>query len=113
MSVGIIAEYNPFHNGHIYQINYIKKNFPGEKIIVVMSGDYVQRGELAIAPFEIRKETALKFGIDEVIELPFEFVNQAAHIFAQNAVAILEERKISKLIFGSETNNINLFYDVA
>ena len=113
MSVGIIAEYNPFHNGHIYQINYIKKFFPNKKIVVVMSGDYVQRGELAIASFEARKKMAIKYGVDEVIELPFEFVNQAAHIFAQEAIKILSDNNVTKIVFGSETNNIELFYNVA
>ncbi len=113
MSIGIVAEYNPFHNGHIYQINYIKKHFPNEKIIVVMSGKYVQRGELAISSFDDRKEIALKYGVDEVVELPFKFVNQASHIFAQEAIKILNELKVSKIIFGSETNDIELFYKVA
>jgi len=113
MSIGIVAEYNPFHNGHIYQINYIKQNFPNEKIIVVMSGDYVQRGELAVANFEVRKNIALKYGIDKVIELPFEFVNQAAHIFAQEAIKILHDNEVSIIVFGSETNDIDLFYNVA
>ncbi len=113
MSIGIIAEYNPFHNGHVYQINYIKKNFPGEKIIVVMSGKYVQRGELAVASFQKRKETALKYGVDEVVEIPQKFVIQAAHIFAQESVKILNEKNVSKILFGSETDDITLFYKVA
>ena len=78
-----------------------------------MSGDYVQRGELAVAPFEVRKKMALKYGVDEVIELPFEFVNQAAHIFAQEAIKILNGNNVTKIVFGSETNDIKLFYKVA
>ncbi|MGL5592114.1 MAG: nucleotidyltransferase family protein, partial [Metamycoplasmataceae bacterium] len=113
MSIGIIAEYNPFHNGHIYQINYIKNKFPNEKIIVVMSGNYVQRGERAIASFEERKAIALKYGVSEVIEIPQKFVIQAAHIFAQEAVRLLNDHKVSKIVFGSETDNINLFYEIA
>ncbi|MGL5732825.1 MAG: nucleotidyltransferase [Metamycoplasmataceae bacterium] len=113
MSIGIIAEYNPFHNGHIYQINYIKNMFPNEKIIVAMSGNYVQRGERAIASFEERKAIALKYGVSEVIEIPQKFVIQAAHIFAQEAVKILNDHKVSKIVFGSETNNIDLFYEIA
>ena len=113
MSIGIIAEYNPFHNGHIYQINYIKKNFPGEKIIVVMSGKYVQRGEIAIASFRKRKQVALKHGVHKVVELPQKFVLQAAHVFAQSAVSLLNKHKVSKIVFGSETNNIDLFYNIA
>lgn len=113
MSIGIIAEYNPFHNGHIYQINYIKNNFPNEKIIVVMSGNYVQRGEIAIASFEERKKIAMENGVDEVIELPQQFVIQAAHIFAQEAVKLLNTKNVTKIVFGSETNNIGLFYEIA
>ncbi|MGL6124878.1 MAG: nucleotidyltransferase [Metamycoplasmataceae bacterium] len=113
MSIGIVAEYNPFHNGHIYQLNYIKNNFPNEEIIVVMSGDYVQRGERAIASFEERKRIALKYGVSKVIEIPQEFVIQAAHIFAQKAIELLNDQKVTKIVFGSETNNIDLFYDIA
>ncbi|MGL5617644.1 MAG: nucleotidyltransferase [Metamycoplasmataceae bacterium] len=113
MSIGIIAEYNPFHNGHIYQINYIKKWFPNEKIIVAMSGKYVQRGERAIASFVDRKAIALKYGVSEVIEIPQKFVIQAAHIFAQEAVKLLNDKNVSKIVFGSETDNIDLFYNVA
>ncbi len=113
MSIGIIAEYNPFHNGHIYQINYIKKNFPGKKIIVVMSGNYVQRGELAVASFQERKKIALKHGVDKVIELPQSFAIQAAHIFAQESVKILNEQNVSKILFGSETDDITSFYKAA
>ncbi|MBY7705733.1 nucleotidyltransferase family protein, partial [Vibrio harveyi] len=86
MSIAIIAEYNPFHNGHIYQLNYVKKHFPNEKIVVILSGKYTQRGELAVADFETRKQFALKFGADEVIKLPFKYATQAAHIFAQGAI---------------------------
>jgi predicted nucleotidyltransferase len=113
MSIGIIAEYNPFHNGHIYQINYIKKLFPGEEIFVVMSGKYVQRGELAVASFRKRKKIALKHGVNKVIEIPQKFVVQAAHIFAQESVKLLNDYGVSKIVFGSETNNVDLFYQVA
>lgn len=105
MSVGIIAEYNPFHNGHIYQLQAAKKLFPGEKITVIMSGKYVQRGEIAIASFEERKKFALQYGADEVIELPFEYATQAAHIFAEGAVKIAHAHGINKLFFGSESDN--------
>ncbi|MXR08206.1 hypothetical protein DR103_03080 [Mycoplasma hyorhinis] len=113
MSIAIIAEYNPFHNGHIYQLNYVKKHFPNEKIVVILSGKYTQRGELAVADFETRKQFALKFGADEVIKLPFKYATQAAHIFAQGAIEIVAENKIDKLIFGSESNNIDQMYFLA
>lgn len=113
LRIGIIAEYNPFHNGHIYQINEIKKRWPQSQIIVILSGKYVQRGELAIAPFEVRKNIALQNNVDEVYELPFEFATQAAHIFAQGAIQELNKHNIDYLVFGSETNDIDNFYLVA
>lgn len=113
LRIGIIAEYNPFHNGHIYQINEIKKRWPQSQIIVILSGKYVQRGELAIAPFEVRKNIALQNNVDEVYELPFEFATQAAHIFAQGAIKELSKHNIDYLVFGSETNDIDNFYLVA
>ena len=110
LRIGIIAEYNPFHNGHIYQINEIKKRWPQSQIIVILSGKYVQRGELAIAPFEVRKNIALQNNVDEVYELPFEFATQAAHVFAQGAIKELSKHNIDYLVFGSETNDIDNFY---
>lgn len=113
LRIGIIAEYNPFHNGHIYQINWIKREYPNSTIIAIMSGDYVQRGEIAISSFEERKRVAIEHGIDEVHELPFEFATQAAHIFAFGALQKANELKIDLICFGSETNNIDLFYKIA
>ncbi|MGY6172496.1 nucleotidyltransferase [Candidatus Mycoplasma pogonae] len=113
MAVAIIAEYNPFHNGHIYQINYAKQQFPGEKIVVFMSGKYVQRGELAIASFAQRKAAALAAGVDEVYEIPWQACIQAAHIFAQTAVELVAKHKIDKLLFGSETDDVDLFINIA
>ncbi|ADV34328.1 Protein of uncharacterised function (DUF795) (plasmid) [Mesomycoplasma conjunctivae] len=105
MAVGIIAEYNPFHNGHIKQINWVKEHFPGEKIVVVMSDKFSQRGELTVVPFSIRKKYAKKYGVNKVIKLKFEETVQAAHIFAYNAVMKLYKAKVDKIVFGSESNN--------
>ncbi|UUD34948.1 nucleotidyltransferase [Mycoplasmopsis caviae] len=105
MAVGIIAEYNPFHNGHIKQLNWVKEHFPGEKIIVVMSDKYSQRGELIVAPFGQRKKIAKKYGVDKVLKLKFEEGVQAAHIFAYNAVMKLYRAKVDKIVFGSESND--------
>ena len=113
LRIGIVVEYNPFHNGHIYQINEIKKRWPNSTIIVAMSGKYVQRGDFAIASFNDRKKIALKYGIDEVFEIPQDKVIQAAHIFAQAAIDILNKQKIDILVFGSETDNIDDFILVA
>lgn len=111
--IGIIAEYNPFHNGHIYQIQEIKKIWPKSKIVVLMSGQYVQRGELAICSFDQRKNIALQNGVDEIYETPFLASIQAAHIFAQEAVKEIAKYNIDILVFGSETNQIDDFYLIA
>lgn len=71
MKIGIIAEFNPFHNGHIYLINKIKEIFKDPEIIVALSCDYVQRGEIACLPFEVRKNIALEYGATKVVELDF------------------------------------------
>ncbi|CAM9098449.1 nucleotidyltransferase [Mycoplasma marinum] len=107
MSIAIIAEYNPFHNGHIYQIKEAKKRWPNERIIIIMSGKYVQRGELAVASFEKRANIAKQYGADDVIELPFKFATQAAHIFARGAVHTAVNNGATKLFFGSESNNVD------
>lgn len=105
MAVGIIAEYNPFHNGHIHQLSEAKKRFPGEEIIVILSEKYVQRGEIAVASFEERKNIAIKYGASKVVPLPFEYSTQAAHIFANGAVKIAYENGVDKLFFGSESDD--------
>jgi cytidyltransferase-like protein len=105
MSIAIIAEYNPFHNGHIYQLQEAKKRWPNEKIIIIMSGKYVQRGEIAIVSFENRKKMALKYGASKVYELPFKYATQAAHIFAEGALKMINNLNIDKIFFGSESND--------
>ena len=106
-AIGIIAEYNPFHNGHLYQINKIKEKYPDYTLIVVMSGNFTQRGDTAIIDKWKRTDIALKSGVDLVIELPFPFATQSADFFADGAITILENLKVDKVIFGSESDNIN------
>ncbi|WP_406617333.1 nucleotidyltransferase [Mycoplasmopsis adleri] len=114
MAVGIVVEYNPFHNGHIKQIEWVKENFPGEKIIVVMSDKFTQRGDLAVASFKERSKIAKKYGVDKVLKLSFEETCQAAHIFAYNAIMKLYTKgKIDKLVFGSETNDPSTMINIA
>ena len=105
-SIGIIAEYNPFHNGHLKQIQMIKEKYKDATIIVVMSGNFTQRGEPTIIDKWKRCKTALDYGIDLVIELPYPFATQSADYFSFGAITILEKLKVEKLIFGSESNNI-------
>lgn len=106
MAVGLIAEYNPFHNGHQYQINKIKELFPNEEIILILSGNYTQRGEVSIIHKWKKCEIALKAGIDLVVELPFVFTTQSADLFSYGAVTLLEKLKVDKLVFGSESDNL-------
>lgn len=106
--IGIVAEYNPFHNGHLYQISEIKKMFPNSLLIAVMSGNFSQRGEPTIVDKWNRCEMALKHQIDLVVELPYVFATQSADIFAHGAISLFKELKVNKIIFGSETNDIHL-----
>ena len=105
-SIGIIAEYNPFHNGHLYHINEIKKKYPDHIIILVMTGNFSQRGIPSIIDKFKRCEIALLHGIDLVVELPFPFSTQSADYFSYGAITILEKLNCEKVIFGSESNNI-------
>ena len=96
---GIIAEFNPFHNGHKYLLSQAE----GVKI-VAMSGNFVQRGEPAIVDKWTRSEMALRNGADLVVELPFLVAVQSADYFAQGALDILERLGVDKLAFGTEEN---------
>ena len=82
--IGIIAEYNPFHNGHQYQLNKIKQQFPEKRLIIIMSGDYVQRGEPAVFNKYLRAKCALQAGADIVFELPSLFATASAEYFASS-----------------------------
>ena len=103
--IGIICEYNPFHNGHLYHLNYIKKNNKDAMIILVMSGEITERGDLSITNKWDKTKIALEYGIDIIIELPYFYAAQAADQFAHGALKILNEFKVDKIIFGSETND--------
>ena len=104
--IGIICEYNPFHNGHIYHINQIKNKFPDSTIILVMSGNYTQRGTVSIIDKWKKTDIALNY-VDLVVELPTIFTIQSADTFAQAAVQILNSLKIDYLVFGTESLDAN------
>ena len=104
--IGIICEYNPFHYGHKYHINEIKKKYPDSMIILVMSGPFTQRGDASVINKWDKTKIALNNNIDLVVELPFAFATQSADIFSHGAIEILKHLKVDKLIFGSESNNI-------
>lgn len=105
-TIGIICEYNPFHNGHKYHIDKIKELYPDSKIILVMSSHFLQRGEVSIMNKWDKTKIALAMGVDLVAELPFMFSSQGADIFSKGALKILASLKINKLVFGAETNDI-------
>lgn len=102
-AVGIICEYNPFHNGHLYHINEIKKQFPNYPIILVLSGNFTERGIVSILDKWKKTKLALTYGVDLVIELPFVFATQSADIFAKGSIAILKALQVEYLVFGSES----------
>ena len=112
-SIGIICEYNPFHNGHLYHINKVKELFPDSTIIAVVSGNFTQRGIPSILSKEEKASIAVENGIDLVIELPFVFSTQSADVFAKGAIEILKTLKVDYLVFGSESNNIELIRQCA
>lgn len=100
----VIAEYNPFHFGHLKQIKYIKKELGAEKIIVVMSGNFTQRGEPAIMNKFKRAKQAVMLGVDAVIELPTAFAVSNAEIFAKGAISVIDSLGIiDGLCFGIES----------
>lgn len=105
-SIGIIAEYNPFHNGHLYHLKSIKEKYPDYVIILVMSGNFTERGDFTIIDKWKRSLIALKLGIDLVVELPYPFATQSADYFSFGAITILEKLNVEKVIFGSESNKI-------
>ena len=112
-SIGIICEYNPFHNGHLYHLNKIKEMYKDYQIILVMSGNFTERGNVSIIDKWQKTEIALKAGIDLVIELPFFFASQSADTFARGAIEILHELKVEAIVFGSESNDINKLIEIA
>lgn len=111
--IGIICEYNPFHYGHKYHINEIKKMYPDSMIVLVMSGPFTQRGDASIINKWDKARIALDNNVDLVIELPFVFATQGADIFSHGAIEILKYLKVDKLVFGSESNNIRELKDLA
>ena len=108
---GIIAEYNPFHKGHHYQIEQIRKQTDADVIVVAMSGNFVQRGEPAIENKWHRAKMALENGADLILELPTLSSTQATDWFAAGGVGILYAAKCQKIAFGVEDTSID--YQVA
>lgn len=112
--VGIIAEYNPLHNGHKYQINYAKERLHAEYCVIAMSGNFVQRGIPAIIDKHCRAQMAIAEGADLVFEIPACFATGALDDFALGAVSLLDSLGvISHLVFGSESGDIRTIARIA
>lgn len=111
--LGIVVEYNPFHNGHIYHITKAKELIQPDITIAIMSGSFVQRGEPAIIDKWKRSQQAINFGVDLVIELPFVYSVQSADYFSKGAIDLLYHAGITDLCFGSENGNIDYFIEIA
>lgn len=112
-SLGIIAEYNPFHKGHAYHIAKSRELSGADCVIVVMSGNFVQRGEPAVIEKYTRTAAALLNGADLVIELPVISATGSAPYFAMGSIGILKELDTRYLCFGSEAGDLSLFQSAA
>ena len=111
--IGLVAEYNPLHNGHIYQINKIKEMFPNSLLIVILNGYFMERGNISYLTKKDKVKYALSYGVDIVVELPTIYGLQSADTFAYQSIKILNELHINKLIFGSESNDLDMLKNIA
>ncbi|ETI67963.1 nucleotidyltransferase [Neobacillus vireti] len=109
-AVGLIVEYNPFHNGHAYHLEASKEAANADVVIAVMSGNFLQRGEPALVSKWYRTRMALLNGVDIVFELPYRFAVQKAETFANGAVSILDAAGCESLCFGSESGDLSAFH---
>ena len=110
----IIAEYNPFHDGHAYQIAQIRKKFEGAKIISVMSGSFTQRGTPSLLDKWTKAKLAIDGGCDLVIELPFTSAVRSAQDFARGAIGLIEKLgMVNAISFGAEISDLNLIRHAA
>jgi len=112
--IGVIAEYNPFHNGHAYQIKKLKEDLQADFVVIAMSGDFVQRGAPAIADKYARTKMALSCGADLVIELPVLWATASAEYFAMAGVTLFDKMGcIDGICFGAETDDLEALSMIA
>ena len=111
--VAIICEYNPFHNGHKYQIDKIREQIPDATIIAIMSGNATQRGELAFLDKYTRARVAIEMGVNAVFELPYPFSSSNAEMFACAGVKIADALGADRLCFGTESGNLAYLDEIA
>lgn len=112
--LGIIAEYNPFHNGHFYQIQEAKRKTGAEYVVAIITGNFVQRGNTSLVNKWVKAQMALENGVDIVIELPTIYSVSSAENFAEGAIKILDSLKIvDTLCFGTETGDFAALNNIA
>ena len=113
-TLGIIAEYNPLHNGHLYQMRKCREMAQADNIVVIMSGDFTQRGEAAVMDKWTRSRLAVENGADLVIELPFAYAVNSAEYFARGGVRILDALGcVTHLGFGAESESLEQLQKIA
>lgn len=105
--LGLILELNPFHNGHKYFIDQVKKEINPDLTVAIITSSFTMRGEVSILDKFEKTRLLLESGIDMVVELPFVFSNNSANYFASSSISILNEFNITHLAFGSEAGNID------
>ncbi len=108
--IGIVCEYNPFHNGHLYHLKKIKELFPNSLIVLVLNGYFLERGEISLISKKDKTFLSLLYGVDLVLELPFVFGSQSADVFANKSITILEELNCDYVVFGSESNDLETLW---
>lgn len=112
--LGIIAEYNPFHNGHLYQIEQAKKQTGAEYVVAIITGNFAQRGNTALVNKWVKAQMALENGVDIVLELPTIYSISSAENFAEGAIKVLDSLKIvDTLCFGTETGDFAALNNIA
>ena len=111
--VVIVAEYNPFHYGHLYQIRKVKEMYPDSIIIAIISTNYTQRGGFSLINKWDKTRICLNYGIDMVVELPTLYTTQGADMFAYGAISILNMLHIDTLVFGMECDDVEYLIKAA
>lgn len=112
-AVGLVTEYNPFHNGHLYHLNKAMEITEADISVAVMSGDFVQRGEPAVLDKYTRTSMALNSGVNLVVELPVNYAVSSAESFATGALKVLDHIKADSIAFGSESGDIEGLSELA
>lgn len=112
--LGIIAEYNPFHNGHLYQIEQAKRITGAEYVVAIITGNFAQRGNTALVNKWTKAQMAIENGVDIVLELPTIYSISSAENFAEGAIKVLDSLKIvDTLCFGTETSDFAALNNIA